>query len=102
MLIDGYFRARQLEIINIDLLTSQQRLTVKNEELKISSQQLEMAIPKIEFYDAVRKSETNIKIRDLEKILELDKNSLYETLRQKGILNEDNVAEQEYIDKELY
>jgi phage antirepressor YoqD-like protein len=62
--------------------------------------QLNVAIPKVEFYNAVTDSTDAIDIGEAAKVLNLEfgRNKLFEFLREQGILMHDNIPYQKYID----
>lgn len=66
-------------------------LTTKNAEMK----------PKAEFFDAVAGSKDAIQMADVAKVLDMGigRNQLFKLLRDKGILQQNNVPYQTYIDR---
>lgn len=57
--------------------------------------------PKVEFFDAVTNSKTAIDMAKVAKVLDknIGRNKLFEFLRNKGILQRDNIPMQCYIDR---
>lgn len=66
-------------------------LMQKNEEMK----------PKAEFFDAVAESKDAIQMGDVAKVLDMGigRNQLFKCLRDKGVLQHDNVPYQTYVDR---
>lgn len=83
---------------------SEALMLAAKQQQKIEQQQktIEASRPKVEFFDAVADSKTAIKIGDLAKVLAvkgLGRNNLFELLRNKKILMENNIPYQTYIDR---
>lgn len=72
-------------------------------EQKIMVQkQLEAAQPKIEFFDAVTDSKDAVPMASVAKVLDIKgfgRNNLFKFLREKKILDKDNIPYQEYVDR---
>jgi phage antirepressor YoqD-like protein len=98
MLEDSYFKVRQQvpqtlpEALRMaaDIAEQNMKLIKENERLK----------PKEEFFDAVAESKDAMPIGDAAKVLNLGfgRNRLFEFLREKGVLMQDNRPYQKYID----
>lgn len=76
-------------------------ILVAQKVIEDQKKQLEAAKPKIEFYDAVAGSKTAVDIGTVAKVLGikgLGRNNLFELLRQKGILMNNNQPYQKYVD----
>lgn len=72
------------------------------EALEHQERQLAAAKPKVEFFDAVANSKDAIQIGDAAKVLGvrgMGRNKLFAFLREKGVLMQDNIPYQEYIDR---
>lgn len=83
---------------------SEALMLAAKQQQKIEQQQrtIEASRPKVEFFDAVADSKTAIKIGDLAKVLAvkgLGRNNLFELLRNKKILMENNIPYQTYVDR---
>lgn len=83
---------------------SEALMLAARQQQKIEQQQrtIEASRPKVEFFDAVADSKTAIKIGDLAKVLAvkgLGRNNLFELLRNKKILMENNIPYQTYVDR---
>jgi anti-repressor protein len=88
----SYSKPKSLEEISLLAITG---LTAKIEEQK---QALIEAQPKIEFFDVVADSKGERTIMEAAKLLKIPKpRSLYETLRLRGVLSNDNIPYQRYI-----
>lgn len=88
----SYSKPKSLEEISLLAITG---LTAKIEEQK---QALLEAQPKIEFFDVVADSSGERTIMEAAKLLKISKpRSLYETLRLRGVLSNDNIPYQRYI-----
>jgi len=71
-------------------------------QLREKEQQIKELKPKADFFDAVANSKTAIQIGDVAKILAIPgigRNNLFQILREKKILMQDNVPYQTYIDR---
>lgn len=78
--------------------------TLKNEQeqRKILELQAEHDKPKVDFYNAVSDSKTAIPMDQVAKVLDiygLGRNKLFEVLRNKGILQKNNIPYQTYVDR---
>ena len=76
-------------------------LKVADTRMKALQMQLSEAKPKIEFFDAVASSKTAMPMDQVAKVLDMGigRNKLFETLREKRILDRNNVPYQEYVDR---
>ena len=71
----------------------------ENEKLQIENKEMK---PKAEFFDAVADSKDAIEIAHVAKMLNypgIGRNKLFEILRQKNILDKNNIPYQKYVDK---
>ncbi len=69
--------------------------------LALLEQKVEQDKPKVEFFDAVADSKTAISMNEVAKVLNIKgygRNNLFEYLRDKGILDRNNVPYQRYVD----
>jgi len=88
----SYSKPKSLEEISLLAITG---LTAKIKEQK---QALLEAQPKIEFFDVVADSQGERTIMEAAKLLKIPKpRSLYETLRLRGVLSNDNIPYQRFI-----
>ena len=88
----SYSKPKSLEEISLLAITG---LTAKIEEQRKA---LLEAQPKIEFFDVVADSSGERTIMEAAKLLKIPKpRSLYETLRLRGVLSNDNIPYQRYI-----
>lgn len=74
------------------------------EEKLALMEKIEEDKPKVQFAEAVLKSEDNIKVGDMERILsnnhlKIGRNKMFEYLRNNKIVDKDNLAYQTYIDQ---
>lgn len=89
-----------LEMMALDMKVS----AWKTQKIKELQKQLEEAKPKIEFYDAVTESTDTIDIGNCAKILAIKgmgRNKLFELLREKGVLRQNNEPYQKFVDAGL-
>ena len=73
------------------------KLSTENKELK---EVIEVQKPKVEFYDTVTKSETTFDMSEVAKVINIPKigrNKIFEILRNKGILRNNNQPYQKYV-----
>jgi anti-repressor protein len=82
-------------------LEALKELVVYVEKSNILEGQLAIAAPKIEFFDAVADSKDAIEMGQVAKVLNcgIGRNKLFDVLRQKQILMNDNVPYQQYVDR---
>lgn len=99
ILVETYFRVKtqQIPASLPEALRLAADLAEKN--LKLESENKAM-LPKVEFFDTVADSKTAIDIGNAAKVLNLGigRNRLFEVLRKKGVLMQNNVPYQKYID----
>jgi len=76
-------------------------LKEEREKRKLAETTLQLQRPKVEFFDAVASSKDAIPIGNAAKVLNigLGRNTLFEALRQRGVLMKDNIPYQIYIDR---
>ena len=77
------------------LLAAKQQEEIEEKNLLLLEQK-----PKVDFYDQVASSKDAIAIGDMAKALnmEIGRNTMFELLREKGILQSNNIPYQRYID----
>jgi phage antirepressor YoqD-like protein len=78
----------------------QQGYSLLMDKMQELNKQLSEAQPKIEFYDAVKDSKDAVEMSAVAKMLdrEIGRNKLFELLREKQILRQNNEPYQKYID----
>ncbi|MEG0408531.1 MAG: phage antirepressor KilAC domain-containing protein [Bacilli bacterium] len=77
-------------------------LKVADTELKTLRMVIEHDKPKVDFYNAVSDSKSAIPMDQVAKVLDiygLGRNKLFEVLRNKGILQKNNIPYQTYVDR---
>ena len=99
----GYYSNEKNEkISNLELL----KIAVK--ELEEKTKKIEELEPKAEFYDLVSDSKDNLNFFEFSKLinkkyyLNLGRTKLFELLRNKNILNRNNIPYQQFIEKNLF
>lgn len=121
LLIETYFKVKEqyikekelsgIEYAKRQLELSKRLVQLEEDKIKLleankeNEQKLIEQKPKVEFFNAVTDSKTAISMGDTAKILNynnLGRNKLFEILREKKILMNDNVPYQEYIDREYF
>lgn len=81
------------------------RLKAHRAEIAVQQAYIEILEPKADFYDAVAGSKDAISIGDMTKVLGIKgigQNTLFKLLREKHILNGENIPFQEYIDRNYF
>lgn len=101
----GMYAADEL-LDNPDLLI-QVATQLKEEKLKRleAEKKIELMEPKAEFYDDVAGSKDAIEMSEVAKVLAIKgfgRNNLFELLRQKKILQSNNIPYQQYVDREYF
>lgn len=93
-------------IVNQEQLTPEQivanALIVAQNIISQKDKQIEELIPKAEFFDAVADSKEAISMNEASKVLAIPgygRNNLFRFLRNKGILDNENIPYQDYIDR---
>ena len=99
----GYLTEKTIEDIINDpdtIIRMAQALKAEREKIKKLESEKKESLPKIEFYDAVTGSSDTIDIGQAAKVLNLGygRNRLFEILREKNILQNNNQPYQKYID----
>lgn len=92
------------KVITTDLEMQQKAMEVMawmGQKIKDMQDQLADARPKIEFFDAVTNSKDAIEMKDAAKVLNIGmgRTTLFQFLRDKKILMDNNTPYQEYIDR---
>lgn len=99
----GYLTEKTIEDILNDpdtIIRMAQTIKAEREKIKKLESEKKESLPKIEFYDAVTGSSDTIDIGQAAKVLNLGygRNRLFEILREKNILQNNNQPYQKYID----
>ena len=99
----GYLTEKTIEDIINDpdtIIRMAQALKAEREKIKKLESEKKESLPKIEFYDAVTGSSDTIDIGQAAKVLNVGygRNRLFEILREKNILQNNNQPYQKYID----
>ena len=100
----AYMTATALEeaLLNPDtMIKLLVNLKAEREKRALAERTLQLQAPKVEFFDAVASSKDAIPIGHAAKVLNMGigRNRLFEHLRQRGVLMNDNIPYQEYIDR---
>lgn len=104
----AYMTPQTLEqvLLNPDtLIQLAQNLKAEQERNKQLTAKIELDAPKVEFYDAVTDSKTAIPMGQVAKVLNYKgygRNNLFEFLRDKKVLMQNNMPYQKYIDCEYF
>jgi len=110
MLIDVYFKAKEMEKQSMRILPSNyeealEELLIEVKKTKALENKIEEDRPKVEFYDTVVKLEKVFDMKKSAKLLDfigIGRNRLYELLRKQKVLMKDNEPYQSYIERKWF
>lgn len=96
------FLARAFIVAQNTIAERDKQLATAKEEIKKHQEQLSLQAHKVDFYDAVTKSDDLLSMKEATDILAIKgygRNKVFALLRFKGIFNDDNMPYRPYIDK---
>ena len=110
MLIDVYFKAKEMEKQSMRILPSNyeealEELLIEVKKTKALESKIEEDRPKVEFYDTVVKLEKVFDMKKSAKLLDfigIGRNRLYGLLRKQKVLMKDNEPYQSYIERKWF
>ena len=92
------YSQKELLLMQLESLEKIEKLQLENQK---QAQQLTEQAPKIDFYNDVTGSETTAEIGTVAKLLNfkgVGRNTLFDVLRKKGVLQANNIPYQKYVD----
>jgi phage antirepressor YoqD-like protein len=96
MMPKTYIEALKAHLYEVELRVAAEEKVEKLEEEIIEMQ------PKVEFYDTVAISDGNFTVQNVAKMLGTGEIRLFRFLRERKILDKDNIAYQRYIDSDYF
>jgi prophage antirepressor-like protein len=106
---NGGYLAPQVDFTNPDIMINllnnwkadRDRLIKANKAIEVANKAIELQKPKVEFYDAVTGSDDTIDMAQASKVLNMGigRNNLFELLRSRKILLDNNTPKQAYVDR---
>lgn len=105
--IRKYGRYATEELLNNPDLLIKAAAQLEEEKLRglEAEKKVQIMVPKAEFYDDVARSKDAIEMSDVAKVLAikgLGRNKLFELLRERKILQPNNIPYQQYVDREYF